>query len=420
MTSCLDFTSKYSEPVSPGLYAHNPEYFSSFKPRIHKDSQQSSDASIQCQIDVLGKENLGALMGILNTHGDLTALSYPFCPPDRLALAAYLTELVFIHDDADYRENIHTRKFESDSEARDQALKVGNYAPEWVNEARNKQVIAKVMYNVTKMDEKRGRKFFKAWESWKLAEKDYADVEAQRCESLEKYLTMCYDMRGCRWGLALARFVCELDLTEEEEAKVLPLTQIAMQIMTLHNDYYSWEKENAFYYASEEKRPVSNAVALYMKLYSIPIERAKAEVKAKAIETEQRYLLAKKEFLKDEANPPLATLRWLEMLEHLITGHMLWCLSCPRYYEKPNNRYLDYYRLRSEQGYTFADDCTRLGSFTSSQIGFDGDSPASSSHIWNRTTGANGYQRGHCHDKNGIITLSLFCTGGLRARFRHF
>ncbi|CAG8893094.1 unnamed protein product [Penicillium egyptiacum] len=167
----------------------------------------------------------------------------------------------------------------------------------------------------------------------------------------------------------MARFAYKVDLSEEEDQLVLPLTQLIMEVLTLHNDYYSWEKEDAFYHSSEDKLPMANAVTLYMRWYSLPLGEAKAAIKAKAIEKEEQYLAAKEEFLKRDIPPPPATIRWLEIIEHMVAGNLLWSLTCPRYHKKSNNQYVDYYEMRCRQGYIFPDDCTRLDAFGGFQTG---------------------------------------------------
>jgi hypothetical protein len=95
----FDNVERHSRPVNRDLYTGNPGYFSVFHPRIHRDAQLSADATIQCQIDLFGKENIGKVMGNLDTYcGDWASLVYPFCYPDRLALTAYMVDFAFIHD----------------------------------------------------------------------------------------------------------------------------------------------------------------------------------------------------------------------------------------------------------------------------------------------------------------------------------
>lgn len=88
-----------SKPVSPNLYLNNVEYFSSFKPRIQREALLDNDATVQAQIDMLGKDNIGTSNGNINLHtGSWTSLSVPYTRPERVALVAYLAEVAFIHD----------------------------------------------------------------------------------------------------------------------------------------------------------------------------------------------------------------------------------------------------------------------------------------------------------------------------------
>jgi hypothetical protein len=89
------------------------------------------------------------------------------------------------------------RKYEQGSESRDEALKTGNYSPEWLNEYRNKQVIAKTMCKLVETEHELGPRFIQQWENWKRSEKEFVQKEAQTCDSLQKYLKLCYHMRGC-------------------------------------------------------------------------------------------------------------------------------------------------------------------------------------------------------------------------------
>lgn len=89
----------HATAVSPGLYAHNPEYFSHFKPRISKNARIADDASVQCQIDLLGKDNIGKIVGCLNpVAGGAAALALPFTFPENIALVSYMIEAATVYD----------------------------------------------------------------------------------------------------------------------------------------------------------------------------------------------------------------------------------------------------------------------------------------------------------------------------------
>jgi hypothetical protein len=80
------------------LWEDNPEYLLTIPPRVSLYNQRSDDASIQLQIDVAGKENIGIVDGGMTRVGNITALMYPDCLPDRMAAISYMMETAFIWD----------------------------------------------------------------------------------------------------------------------------------------------------------------------------------------------------------------------------------------------------------------------------------------------------------------------------------
>ncbi|PKX98067.1 uncharacterized protein P174DRAFT_3109 [Aspergillus novofumigatus IBT 16806] len=95
------------------------------------------------------------------------------------------------------------------------------------------------------------------------------------------------------------------------------VAKLLMELFILHNDYYSWEKENDSCQTKENKLPISNAVTLFMKWHSMPIEEAKAAVKTAAVEREQQYLQAKEEFWEQQRSlDASASSKYKEMARH--------------------------------------------------------------------------------------------------------
>jgi ophiobolin F synthase len=81
------------------LHEDDPRYFSVFIPRIHKDSTLTNDIAVQCQIDRLGLENIGKRICTLETvAGNVVALCYPECLPERIPLFTYIIENLLIRD----------------------------------------------------------------------------------------------------------------------------------------------------------------------------------------------------------------------------------------------------------------------------------------------------------------------------------
>jgi hypothetical protein len=80
-------------------WADNPDYFfASIPPRTSKYAVQADDASIQCQIDVFGKDHIGIIGGSLAPGGNFGALIYGESLPDRIAVLTYLTEMLSFYE----------------------------------------------------------------------------------------------------------------------------------------------------------------------------------------------------------------------------------------------------------------------------------------------------------------------------------
>lgn len=97
--------------LPPQLYERD-EYFSRFKPRIHRDAQLADAGSWQCQTDFLESSKAARAdaarnsttksyaVGCINpVVGNFTALCACEALPDRLALTTYMVEYAYIHDD---------------------------------------------------------------------------------------------------------------------------------------------------------------------------------------------------------------------------------------------------------------------------------------------------------------------------------
>ena len=76
-------------------WADNPDFFfATIPPRTSK----YADASVQCQIDVFGKDNIGIIGGCLAPGGNFGALIYGESLPDRIVVLVYLTEILSFYE----------------------------------------------------------------------------------------------------------------------------------------------------------------------------------------------------------------------------------------------------------------------------------------------------------------------------------
>jgi len=73
-------------------------FFRVLSPYISKWAQRADDASIQAQIDVFGKDNVGAMPGALGPRGNFAAVTFAEAFPDKVAMLAYLNEVLSFYE----------------------------------------------------------------------------------------------------------------------------------------------------------------------------------------------------------------------------------------------------------------------------------------------------------------------------------
>jgi geranylgeranyl pyrophosphate synthase len=120
-------------------------------------------------------------------------------------------------------------------------------------------------------------------------------------------------------------------MTEEDLGKTRDIAFLAYASATLQNDYFSFDKEYQQYLLSEERKPMKNAVFLYMQWQALDFEQAKEMVKTATRQHEAEFLARKKSFLESDP-PPSDKLRlYFEGVTQMVVGNLVWSTTCPRY-----------------------------------------------------------------------------------------
>ena len=119
-------------------------------------------------------------------------------------------------------------------------------------------------------------------------------------------------------------------MTKEETEMTAALTTAAYNILSLINDYFSWEKEWQNYKADDCKGELPNAVFLYMKWYSLDATEAKKMVRSEIMARELKYCNMKAAYL-GHGNTLERTIRWLRLLESVMAANFVWSATTARY-----------------------------------------------------------------------------------------
>ncbi|KAJ5455794.1 uncharacterized protein N7458_004058 [Penicillium daleae] len=342
----------HSEVLDRSLWADNPEYLLTIPPRISKYNERSDDASIQLQIDVAGKENVGVVDGAITSVGSLAALMYPDCLPDRMAATSYVLETTFIWDDLNIPEPDEVAIKDSESNTR----KDVNIFHHPSMKVRLKQAFSKGVAAVSRIDPILGPSVLETWKDWRLAETDIRG-NFFKWTSLDQYVEVRVRDIGYPCVIAMGLFSCNLKITPEEEAIALQIAWPLHAQGVYSNDYYSWFKELRAHQESGGKIPIINSVKLLQRLEGLSVEEARARLREKSLEMEAEYHRRKKEYFEANADKGIspALVRYLDYHEQYATGHVIWCLNSYRNNSPGGDEYRAYYAKRVAEGAIFWD-----------------------------------------------------------------
>ncbi|KAH8598382.1 isoprenoid synthase domain-containing protein [Bisporella sp. PMI_857] len=342
-----------TRPVPESLWRDAPEYFSRFIPRIHRDFQVCDDATIQCRIDIVGRGQPFIEAGNLCLRaGNLIALTMPDCIPERLALAAYLIEAGFVYDDG---------------EAANADTQITTDKSLYEIKLRNKQVLSKMAVQVMRFDRQLGENVIRGWTTWKKGEEIILPKTAGKLyQDLDEYLPDRFDDIGWPMVINLLHWGTGVVLDESSATEIAPILKPIHDVVTLTNDYFSWEKEIAEHIELNEANPLINSVAFFMKWDSLSATDAKASVKAKIQQLEEEYSALKTEYIARHGDKtPSSVIRWFSIMEAVVAGNLIWSNFTPRYHVSniKAHEYEEYYTRRIREGTSFFDSCTESDAF---------------------------------------------------------
>ncbi|KAK5997641.1 Bifunctional sesterterpene synthase astC-like protein [Cladobotryum mycophilum] len=225
---------------------------SRFQPKISRFAYITDDASLQCQIDLVGKEYIGVIPANFGRRtGNCIALSYPHCLPERLATIAYAVETGFIHDDIHYTQ---FTKMNSNG-THNVPQKVD---PRALFKKRSKVSLSKLARSLERLAPEIGRDIMTQWETWQRNE-EVMTSKMGTYRNFEEFMADRLDDIAAGFYTQLVRFAGNITLTDEEEALVAPIIRpLIFDAVTLTNDYFSFDKEYAVHLESGGKEALAN------------------------------------------------------------------------------------------------------------------------------------------------------------------
>jgi len=342
------------------LWENDPIYFFRvLSPYISKYAQRADDASIQAQIDVFGKNDVGAMPGALGPRGNFAAVTFAEAFPDRVAMLAYLNEILSFYE---CFEKQMTESLEATLYANpvprdpkfDNAVWQGNY----------KKTMAKWPKFLEQLDPKLGPKCIKSLVA--LVEGTDMEPKMAQYKTMKEYVLDRTNYIA--WPVACdnAEFGSQLNLTQEQLESVrdifLPLWFHSCYVY----DYYRYDKEADIHSTYGMGRNMINSVPLLHRLKGLSVDEAKNWLKQRCFELEKEYLHRRDDYFKENSVEavPEDLRRWFLAQEDLATGFAIWCATTYHNHPPFGEGYAAPYKKRRNEGAVWfdnvADDADKL------------------------------------------------------------
>jgi len=129
--------------------------------------------------------------------------------------------------------------------------------------------------------------------------------------------------------LSILRFSQEIRLSAAEKEDVREISDLAISIIVLWNDYCSWEKEHEEYLSRQLSGRIANRIYVFMNIHSTDAVSAKKLLRAELINREERYYNPSDDFIARKP-PSGEVMRSFALFELAIAGNALWSLTTAR------------------------------------------------------------------------------------------
>ena len=291
--------------------------------------------------------------------GNWIALVVPDCLPERLGLLTYITNIVFLHDDAaeatsaeEAHESLNSEFIAGLAEklSRRNSLiedAVDSSAPAVqlpsgrpvMGRSRNFSTIVSPMQRLLEpwvkkllaCDRDLGLEVLEAWRKY------YNEVDTKEAEDLDglaEYIPYRIMDFGSGPWLVMVRFGMGLHLTEQELESVERIVEAALKSAALTNDYWSWPKEKAGLDATKSR--LMNGVSFAIKDHGFREAQARDHIKSLAIDAEQEYLRLTEKYVIANTDAKTDVHKYLLAVGFFAAGKSLWSSTCPRYNKHRN------------------------------------------------------------------------------------
>ena len=300
---------------------------------ISKYEDEANAGAREARLDWIKFVGTEPNFGCVNAlNGHFAALVIPFCLPGRLHWVSYIFDHAFAADD-DIDAEINVDRPDRSKEL---STKHGpGHAERQTADSTlgRKQMQAKMMFHMLAIDKTSAERSFRMWD--KMCMHSLRN-QSQDFRNMDEYMAFRVIDVGGEFTESFLCWGMGIEITKEEDVELSNVRFPLFATLTLANDYFSFDVEHDELKKCGGTR-LKNAVWLCMQWHHIDVTAAKGMVRAKAFEYEKQFHSMREDHRQQHGPLSDKLERYLNALQYMVTGNIIWSLNCPRYH--PARRY---------------------------------------------------------------------------------
>lgn len=121
--------------------------------------------------------------------------------------------------------------------------------------------------------------------------------------------------------MVLIKFGMDINLDPQDMLAIEDILRPLHSVLTLRNDFDSWEKEQAEARPANLLGQASNAVDVFIQHDKVTVEEAKQRVRQLTLDKMQQFFQLQSRMLSENKDIKEDILRFVDAMIYLVTGH---------------------------------------------------------------------------------------------------
>ncbi|KAK6537360.1 hypothetical protein TWF694_011552 [Orbilia ellipsospora] len=322
------------------------DYWGIIEPRVHRFADETKEIAFHIHEEWAERTGLhidGDTKSI-SEAGGLNPLCFPEADRERLRNMAGLVAMMFLDDDyKDSALSVDQGELDADKHRKIAILR---------QQIRSKLFVEGVTSDRSFLE------LMNSWDKWIQQSQTADKKDILEIGSLDEQLKARLNLSGAVQYYNMMLYCCNLDLSNEQLKKLVPIRDVALKLRILGNDIYSFDREWIAHACSSKPSLPPTAISYFLQKQDVSVLEAKKLTKQMYIQFEHHFLQLRQQLLEEHApafakmqtnghlngdpessKPAPDIVKCLSYIQHIFAGNLIFSIHHKRFRTDPKHRY---------------------------------------------------------------------------------